>query len=572
MTNYDSAHETVIFRSLRKCITADLISNGIPSALAGVVVKYYDPGHQDYLLRVDAWQSLLCLNYVTPESLPYIPPAYVEYAIVEKRNQTFILTASPLQVEQIHAVVRLVYKYKGTPRKDTDWESVKTRFRHPGTISLDTTEVAGIRQVLSVLTPPSSWSDIPPGKFGPGTTSEGVDIRQRWSWEISFPYSVPFTVYNLRLLDAKFGRTFVLKPLVHRYGVTKIAEVPKSIKTNRFVSSEPAGNMYTQMSINEVLTKEMRKHFRSHTNLVDQNEHNSLMYKRLSRRTREGVIYYRNFATIDLSDASDHISRRLVSLLLPKWKEFLFGVRSTFARFPDGEIVPLRTFAPMGSGVCFSVLNAIVLGIAKYACEQDPFHVWGDDAIVPDDKALYFQSLLERSGLVVNKGKSCCSGCYRESCGVELFNSMNSLNDEAWYPMDITPLYIKRHPSEVDSATLEQWVRKLTQKNWLATRELLISMCKQAQPTNSRWNQDLQRMEVRVSSLKPILRHSGLNGLYGLVRWFGIRTRQDPNHTNFADIHTPSRETRMVRQWHAMDDFPLLSHWFVTNTTGVKNC
>lgn len=571
MKQYSLEQETLLYKALRKCITADLIRNGIPSALAGAVVKYYDPANDDYLLRVDAWQSLLCLNYVSADHVDHIPPQYIEYRVVEDRSGTLVLTASPIVVEQLHAVIRLVYKYKGKPRRDTDWETVKDRFRRPGAITLDTTEIEGIRQVLSVLCPPSSWSELPPGKFGPGTTSEHASIRDRWSWEISLPYSVPFSVYDLHLMDTKFGETFTKAPRVHRYGVTRVAPVPKSIKTNRFISSEPAGNMYTQMSVGSVLTAEMRKHFRRYTNLIDQKEHNALMYKRLQRRTSSGIPYYVNYATIDLSDASDHVSRRLVSLLLPKWKEFLFGVRSTFARFPDGEIVPLRTFAPMGSGVCFPVLNAIVLGIAVYACEGDPCHIWGDDAIVPADKALYFKDLLNRSGLVVNEGKSCCSGCYRESCGVELFNSMRTLNAEEWYPLDITPLYLKEHPTKVDSATLEQWFQKLDQKNWVATRDALAGMARHALPTRQRWNKDYQRWEVRVVKAKPVLRLSALDGLYGLVRWYGVRTQQDPNHPN-ADIHTPSRETRMVRQWQAMDDFPLLSHWFATNATGVKNC
>jgi hypothetical protein len=571
MKQYNLEQETLIFKALRKCITADLIRNGIPSALAGFVVNYYDPVHEDYLQRVDAWQSLLCLNYVTADHMAFIPHQYVEYKVVVDHNGTLVLNASPIMVEQLHAVIRLVYKYKGTPRRDTDWETVKDRFRRPGAITLDTTEIEGIRQVLSVLCPPSSWSELPPGKFGPGTTSERASIKDRWSWEISLPYSVPFPVYSLRLMDTKFGKDFVRTPLVHRYGVTRVSSVPKTIKTDRFISSEPAGNMYSQMSVGAALTAEMRKRFRRNTNLIDQKEHNTLMSKRLKRYTCDGIPYYVNYATIDLSDASDHVSRRLVSLFLPQWKEFLFGVRSTFARFPDGELVPLRTFAPMGSGVCFPVLNAVVLGIAVYACEKDPCHIWGDDAIVPADKALYFKDLLKRSGLVVNEGKSCCSGCYRESCGVELFNSIRTLNKDQWYPLDITALYIKEHPSKVDSATLEQWFQKLDQKNWVATRNAIAGMARHALPTMQRWNKDYQRWEVRIVKAKPVLRLSALDGLYGLVRWFGVRTQQDPNLPN-ADIHTPSRETRMVRQWQAMEDFPLLSHWFVTNTTGVKNC
>lgn len=579
--NYASSEEAQLFGRLRKDIIADLISNGIPSSLAGAVTAWYDPAEDDYLQRVDAWQQLLCASYVKEENERYIPQAMVDGHVVTRLHGTLILTASPFQVDQIHQVARLLYKYHGVPRKETDWEAVKQRFRHPGSIALTPVELEGIRQALSVLTPPASWSDLS-GRFGPGSTAEGLTQAERWSWKGNLPLNVPFSMYDLRLMDHLYGKDANSPaPQFLKYGITKVGEVPKSIKTNRFVSSEPAGFMFAQLGVMDYMYEELHKRFPRNVSLHDASRHNRLLTERLpvehseivssSTRTRRYKVRCEiPYATIDLSDASDHISRRLVSSVLPDWKQYLFSVRSTFAQFPDGDVVPLRTFAPMGSGVCFPVLTAVCLGVCKYICGNAPFSVYGDDIIVPADRFTAVATLLERCGLVVNWAKSCSTGMYRESCGSEVFNFPAPAVNDAFYPLDITPLYLREAPWKVDSATLEEWASKLAQKSWTRTRDNLINLTRKGiRPTKLRWNHDLQRMEVRVTVERPYIHRFVLGGQEGLARWYAVRT-QGPHYTRKGEgtgssVEIPSRKTSPIPVWRAVEDFPNLTSWLVSS-------
>lgn len=578
---YAQSEEAQLYGRLRKDILADLISNGIPSSLAGAVTNWYDPAEEDYLQRVDAWQQLLCASYVKEENERYIPQAMVDCHVVTRYHGRMILTTDVYTVNQIHQVVRLLYKYHGIPRKETDWEAVKERFRHPGHLALTPDEVEGVRRVLSALKPPTSWSDLS-GRFGPGSTAEGLNQTERWSWKGNLPINVPLTMYDLRLMDHLFGKDANSPaPCFLKYGITKVGEVPKSIKTNRFVSSEPAGFMFAQLGLMDYMYEELHKRFPHNVSLDDAEKHNRLLLQRLPKDEYEIVSSSTHtrrfkvrcaipFATIDLSDASDHVSRRLVSQLLPDWKQYLFSVRSTFARFPDGEIVPLRTFAPMGSGVCFPVLTAVCLGICKYVCGDLPFSVYGDDIIVPCTCYPYVVELLTKSGLVVNTAKSCSTGMYRESCGREVFNLPSPVMDDTFYPMDITPLFIREAPWKVDSVTLEQWSSKLDQKSWVRTRNTLLDMVPTGiKPTKMRWNHDIQRMEVRVSVRRPFIQRFTLGGQEGLARWYAVRT-QGPHFSRKGEdtgsgVEIPGRKTQLTPQWRAVEDFPSLISWLVSS-------
>lgn len=588
MRKYASAPEALLFGSLKKNIKADLVSNGIPSPLVDALIKWCDPAEEDYLTHVDLWQSLLCLCYTAnPDAFPQ---SFFDFGIIQRQGDTGILTASPYQVNHIHQVVRMLYKFHGQPRKDTDWEAVKTRFRRPGTVNLNEREVVGIRKVLSVLCPPPSWFALT-GRFGPGkVTAEGLDRLERWEFKGSFPTQVPFELYDLAFLDELFGKDFSKTPSFHKYGITKVAEVPKSIKTNRFVSSEPAMNMYAQLAVGDYLTDQLHSCFPKEITLNNQFTHRSHLYDRAVRpayeaRAVKGVHTNRHgrrinyevpYATIDLSDASDHVSRTLVRRLLPNWGKYLFSVRSTFAQFPDGEIVPLRTFAPMGSGVCFPVLTAVCYGIAKYACGDDLVYAYGDDIIVPADKYEVVTDLLVRAGLVVNTAKSSPSGRYREACGCEVYESTLDYACGRFHaPLDITPMMIREPPWKVDSPTLELWCQKLDQLQWSGTRDTLIGMTK-SRPLKMRWNDELQRVEVLVRKREPRKIHfENLSGRAGLSRWYSVRSQcdRDAEHQNApsGDIHIPSSDSVLRTSFEDSRAYPALTSWFITNLQERKD-
>lgn len=154
--------------------------------------------------------------------------------------------------------------------------------------------------------------------------------------------------------------------------------------------------------------------------------------------------YNRSIATLDLSDASDRISKSLVAYLFrsTQWK-YLAASRASHCMLPNWEIHRLKMFAPMGSALCFpmqsSIFASIVICSIYYyhtgsAILQDSrlvdmiansVRVYGDDITVPSYAFTIVVDALESFGLKVNKHKSFVHGFFRESCGYDAYHGIN---------------------------------------------------------------------------------------------------------------------------------------------------
>lgn len=517
MSNLDD--ECDLFRALRKTITTDMVANGVPPSDACGILNWFDPSNPAYLTRVSDWQTLLCKGCLSGTQL--FPEALIHLGVVRRPSKTTysILGSDAYLVKQVHQIAKMLYKFKGDPRKETDMEEVKHRFSRP-TSYIDSESVSAIASKLSCLAAPYSWESLR-GRFGPGATAEGLHEVGKWGRYGCFPAAVPITLYISSLCD------YCELPLIKRcrYGITKIAEVPKSLKSNRVVSSEMANFMFAQLAVADHLSRELHKKFPENVFLHDATAHNRLLANS-------------EFCSIDLSDASDHVSRRLVWYALPSWREYLFSVRSTFARFPDGSLVPLRTFAPMGSGVCFPVLTAMCLGVCSVCCSR-PFHVYGDDLIVHAHDYVSVCDMLERIGLVINSLKSCNNRTYRESCGLEMFGST-----------DITPCYLRSHPRQMPGATIEVIARKLQAINWNTVLDRIFVLHEYV--PLARYNLALQRVEVKVREEIPITPKTHLYGTNGLTRWFSINAES-------SEVYKGSVITKTAGRFRPGSIYPYLS-------------
>jgi hypothetical protein len=90
----------------------------------------------------------------------------------------------------------------------------------------------------------------------------------------------------------------------------------------------------------------------------------------------------------------------------------------------------------MGSALCFPVLATVVWAILAAGLpdanmkrkDREAFisHilVYGDDVVVPTAHAVNATKLLESFGLKVNYDKSCISGLFRESCGMDAYKGI----------------------------------------------------------------------------------------------------------------------------------------------------
>lgn len=215
-------------------------------------------------------------------------------------------------------------------------------------------------------------------------------------------------------------------------GVAKVVLVPKDSRGPRLISCEPLEYQWIQQGLGRKLfdyLERINPLTRKRVNFTHQD-----INQKLAQDSSRSL----KFATLDLSDASDRVSLSLVRRVfidLPELLGHLEACRTTATTLPDGRVLDLNKFAPMGSALCFPVEAYIfwVLIVAARVWEtREPLKrvgestfVYGDDIIVPTDKAPQCIQILESVGLRVNRDKSCITGSFRESCGVDAFKGVN---------------------------------------------------------------------------------------------------------------------------------------------------
>lgn len=250
-----------------------------------------------------------------------------------------------------------------------------------------------------------------------------------------FPYSDYFFFNHSHLAD-EFERLENSQP--QSVPRARVCLVPKDSRGPRVISCEPAEFMFIQQGLMKRLYKTIETHsFTSgFVNFTDQT-----INRELARLSSKGE---RRLATIDLSDASDRVSLELVRRVFPEnWFRALEACRSEETILPNGEIVKLNKFAPMGSSCCFPV-EALVFWACAVATIRilekktrnflPDVYVYGDDIITDSDS---FESVvwgLEKVGLLVNKTKSYYKGPFRESCGGDFH-----------YGVDVTPVRVRKY-------------------------------------------------------------------------------------------------------------------------------
>lgn len=246
----------------------------------------------------------------------------------------------------------------------------------------------------------------------------------------------------------------------------KVVFVPKSAKELRAVMVEPVLNTMCQAGIGRFLAERLRT--------VGIDIRDQTLNQRLAR---EGSITGA-LATLDLSSASDTISRELVQHLLgPDWFSFLSRFRTGSALL-QGRVVELEKFSSMGNGFTFPLETLIFWALAKATCEslglgKVVVSVYGDDIIVPSGAYAALCDVLRDSGFVVNTAKSYATGPFRESCGKDYFSGI-----------DVRPVYIKDRMSGQDAFRLHNhYVRMF----WSESANSLLSYL---DPTIQLWGPD----------------------------------------------------------------------------------
>lgn len=243
---------------------------------------------------------------------------------------------------------------------------------------------------------------------------------------------------------------------------SRFLTVPKSSKTDRCIAAEPTGNSFLQQGVHHYMRRRLR---RFGVDLDDQSIN------------QEGAraAYTSGLSTLDLSAASDSISRELVFHLLPlDWALFLDSIRSPETRV-NGHWIRTEKFASMGNAFCFELETLIFWALASSVDENfgsvDSVTVYGDDIIVPRNSFESVVEILTFCGFEVNEKKSFADGNFYESCGKHYYKSI-----------DVTPVYQKEvlsHPSEVIRAHNRIYrlaSQRLPKEKWFIVRKALREM------------------------------------------------------------------------------------------------
>jgi len=276
-------------------------------------------------------------------------------------------------------------------------------------------------------------------KHGPGATADRLRgnakfMQSTWTERLEsvFPAMenlIPSFRYHASLAELQFLDPGSEIPV-------RVISVPKTAKTPRIIAIEPTCMQYMQQGLLEEFVSfaegdskwNYLQHFMGFT---DQTPN--------QRMACDGSSFG-ELATLDLSEASDRVSVRLVQSLLMNYgnlSEAVLATRSTRADVPGHGVIPLAKFASMGSALTFPIEECVFLCAIFWSVEKElsrrltmddiksfigRVRVYGDDIIIPVDLVQPVVRSLELLGFKVNRDKSFWTGKFRESCGKEYYD------------------------------------------------------------------------------------------------------------------------------------------------------
>lgn len=289
----------------------------------------------------------------------------------------------------------------------------------------DTDVILDAQDLASKVLQGFNAKEIKP-KHGPG----GVATRERLGrkWEFArkyenihrvYPYYEYFVPSRRSLLD-RISWYRNLETL--ESGTARVCLVPKDSRGPRLISMEPLEYQFIQQGIKDALVKRLEEkspYTRGYVNFADQSVNRNLArWNSVTRR----------YATLDMKEASDRVSVALVTKVFEKTPEFLNAIlatRTTHTELPDGRVLKLHKFAPMGSALCFPVEALVFWLLAKVIMRRESIkgrvYVYGDDIVVPRELVPFLFKEFPQYGLKFNEDKCFVTGYFRESCGMDAY-------------------------------------------------------------------------------------------------------------------------------------------------------
>lgn len=351
-------------------------------------------------------------------------------------------------------------------------------------------------------------------QHGPGAVAEGYSQIEKINPAYTFRQLRLYGGDDLLYLNSRHKSTEPRTLVELKHPITRVVCVPKDFSKPRIISAEPCVMQFLQQGLARHIMAKLEMNC-PYVNFRDQS-----VNAQLARR-------HDDVATLDMSDASDLVSRRIVRQLFPKdWADLLFSLRSHFAKLPDGTTVPLRAFAPMGSALCFPVESIVFAAITVAAYfvftgndrapgkARELLRIYGDDIIVPIEAGQFVMAVLRECGFRPNESKCCVSGYFRESCGAEWWRGEDITVTR---PRSLNPHHACLNKPGLSAAMpMALHAQSLYQRGFTNAAQYLASLCKfpvaigngaayvtpdlkWPWPGKIRWNRNLQRAEQETT-------------------------------------------------------------------------
>jgi len=370
-------------------------------------------------------------------------------------------SASPRAIRDLRQCLYFLYKL-AVPYNEDQEQAMLLGFREvdsglPDSIPSDDVICHARNFITNVFGLFCPYDIIP--KHGPGSVATGEKNHEKHrfsrlysSIEMEYPFSEYFHFSLGHLCDNPEHMGSLSS---QTEGTAKVVLVPKDSRGPRIISAEPLEYQWIQGGLGGKISSHLEKHrlTAGHVNFTDQSINQRLAI--LGSTSKKWV-------TLDMKDASDRVPLALVKELFrdcPSLLRCLIAARTPNTRLPNGDVVAMKKFAPMGSNLCFPIESVVffALGVGLYLrtrLARKPYvaiqhqhryysklmwqatrrlFVYGDDIISLREDYPELLQYFPKVGLMFNTDKCCTQGSFRESCGVDAYKGV-----------DVTPLRLKR--------------------------------------------------------------------------------------------------------------------------------
>lgn len=425
------------------------------------------------------------------------------------------------------------------------------------------------------------WIADPFGRHGPGAVAGKETGVQKW-WFKPVEGLDP-QIYNLRTLTGLEREAYKSASFENVVKTSRLAVVPKDFRGHRLICIEPKELMFAQQGLMQILTDVVHDHPVARRSIDFKDQSKSMD---LCNKTR--------YSTLDLKDASDRITLRLLRDIFPKEVfALLTRYRSRMITLPDGDMLSPTTAFTMGNALCFPVETIVFWAsslssmLLQYADDKSDYawhvyaqlkahprgtaardlvlRVFGDDIIVPKKYYDTVSAGLNGLGMMINRAKSCNETPVREACGAWWFDgqdvritrfSFHNLNRKylAWVSVAENAKELAQCGFTHTSRAICEALDKLHQVPWgrlgfpmpknIGTKMTLEQIAQYG--TTVRYNIQLQRVEVLVPVIKddgPTVHLRDSEGIYAYY------TRQ-------ATRLTTQRGSKTTLEWTAAPSNP----------------